>query len=242
MHLNPMTSLLDPELHTAAFCRSRSAILFTAILTVSAKVCLPVLHQPALKHAKLLLGQAFEAGTNNLELVQALATLVFWQDPTDDSGARKLAYAIRCAFELGIHKRGPRPLPEDELERRLFLNPERTWICAPLSLGVVGCKRLMPYYADLTIADHRFSTQRGLPKMISNDFRGDAVPWLLEHDSARFCPHEVGLAPLLELGRLLDIFAVLISPEDGSPSVELMRSLERNVEAWRGKWCLEHSA
>ncbi|BGP08839.1 hypothetical protein JCM10049v2_004690 [Rhodotorula toruloides] len=223
MHLNPMTSLLDPELHTAAFCRARSAILFTAILTVSAKVCLPVLHGPALKHAKVLLGQAFEAGTNNLELVQALATLVFWQDPTDDSGARKLAYAVRCAFELGIHKRGPRPLPQGELERRHFLNPERTWIY-------------------LTIADHRFSTQRGLPKMISNDFRGDAVPWLLEHDSAHFCPHEVGLAPLLELGRLLDIFAVLISPEDGSPSVELMRSLERNVEAWRGKWCLEHTS
>ncbi|BGP25349.1 hypothetical protein JCM10295v2_004273 [Rhodotorula toruloides] len=223
MHLNPMTSLLDPELHTAAFCRSRSAILFTAILTVSAKVCLPVLHEPALKYAKVLLGQAFEAGTNNLELVQALATLVFWQDPTDDSGARKLAYAVRCAFELGIHKRGPRPLPQGELERRLFLNPERTWIY-------------------LTIADHRFSTQRGLPKMISNDFRGDAVPWLLEHDSAHFCPHEVGLAPLLELGRLLDIFAVLISPEDGSPSVELMRSLERNVEAWRGKWCLEYTS
>lgn len=130
MHLNPMTSLLDPELHTAAFCRSRSAILFTAILTVSAKVCLPVLHGPALKHAKALLGQAFEAGTNNLELVQALATLVFWQDPTDDSGARKLAYAVRCAFELGIHKRGPRPLPQGEVERRHFLNPERTWICA----------------------------------------------------------------------------------------------------------------
>ncbi|GJN91115.1 hypothetical protein Rhopal_004133-T1 [Rhodotorula paludigena] len=157
-HLNPMTSLLDPDLHTVEFCRSRSAFLFTAILTVASKVAHPTLYPPSLKYAKSLLGQAFEAGTNTLELVQALATLVFWQDPTDDSGARKLAYAIRCAYELNIHK-------------------------------------------YLTIADHRFSTQRGLPKMINNDFRSDAIPWLLEHKSEQLCPQSAGLAPLIELGR-----------------------------------------
>ncbi|BGP48882.1 hypothetical protein JCM10450v2_004761 [Rhodotorula kratochvilovae] len=222
-HLNPMTSLLDPALHTVEFCRSRSPFLFTAILTVASKVAHQALYPPSLKYAKELLGQAFEAGTNNLELVQALATLVFWQDPEDPSGARKLAYAIRCAFELNIHKKGRRPLPEDEMELRKALNPERTWLY-------------------LTIADHRFSTQRGLPKMIDNSYRSDAIPWLLEHDSQRLCPQSAGLAPLIELGRILDTFAVLIAPEDGLPSLELLRCLERDVESWRSNWSLERAS
>ncbi|GAA5891638.1 hypothetical protein JCM6882_006153 [Rhodosporidiobolus microsporus] len=221
-HLNPMTSLLDPVLHTVDFCRDRSAILFTAILTVATKVALPTLYPPSLKYAKMLLGQAFESGVNNLELVQALATMVFWQDATEDSGARKLAYTIRCAFELNIHKKAKRPLPEDEMERRKVLNPERTWLY-------------------LTIADHRFGTQRGLPKMISNDFRYDAVPWILEH-GVDFCPQEAGLVPLVELGRILDLFGVLISPEDGLPSMGLLKCLEKEVEAWRGNWSMETSS
>ncbi|GAA5854026.1 hypothetical protein JCM8547_008197 [Rhodosporidiobolus lusitaniae] len=224
LHLNPMTSLLDPLLHTVDFCRSRSAILFTAILTVASKVALPALYPPSLKWAKALLGQAFEAGTNNLELIQAVATLVFWQDATEEAGARKLAYAIRSAFELGIHKKGKRPLPEDEMERRRVLNTERTW-----------------FY--LTIADHRFSTQRGLPKMISNEYRRDAVPWTLEHDGPNFCPHETGLIPLIELGRILDVFGVLISPgEDNPPSMDLLKCLERDIESWRDNWSSERSS
>ncbi|GAA6032665.1 hypothetical protein JCM8097_004869 [Rhodosporidiobolus ruineniae] len=223
LHLNPMTSLLDPKLHTIEFCRSASAILFTAILTVTTKVALPSLYPPSLKYAKQLLGQAFEAGINNLELIQAIATLVFWQDATEDSGARKLAYAIRCAFELRLHKRGKRPLPEDEMEHRRALNPERTWLY-------------------LTIADHRFGTQRGLPKMIDNAFRHDAVPWVLEHGGESFCPQEVGLVPLVELGRILDVFAVLISPDDGLPSMELLKCMERDVEAWRSNWSPESSS
>ncbi|GAA6049740.1 hypothetical protein JCM3770_004435 [Rhodotorula araucariae] len=222
-HLNPMTSLLDPALHTVEFCRSRSPFLFTAILTVATKVAHQALYPSSLQYAKALLGQAFEAGTNNLELVQALATLVFWQDPEDPSGARKLAYAIRCAFELNIHKKGRRPLPEDEMDLRKALNPERTWLY-------------------LTIADHRFSTQRGLPKMIDNSYRSDAIPWLLEHDSQRLCPQSAGLAPLIELGRILDTFAVLIAPEDGLPSLELLRCLERDVESWRSNWSLERAS
>ncbi|GAA5971019.1 hypothetical protein JCM11641_004112 [Rhodosporidiobolus odoratus] len=222
LHLNPMTSLLDPLLHTVDFCRSRSALLFTAILTVASKVALSALYPPSLKYVKMLLGQAFESGVNSLELVQAIATMVFWADPTDDSGARKLAYAIRCAFELGIHKRGKRPLPEDKDEKRRLLNPERTW-----------------FY--ITIADHRFNTQRGLPKMIDNSYRADAVSWLLEHGEA-FCPQEAGIVPLVELGRILDFFAVLISADDGLPSMELLKCLEREVEAWRCNWSLERSS
>lgn len=268
-HLNPMTSLLDPDLHTVEFCRSRSAFLFTAILTVASKVAHPTLYPPSLKYAKSLLGQAFEAGTNTLELVQALATLVFWQDPTDDSGARKLAYAIRCAYELNIHKRGKRPLPDDEMALRKALNPERTWYCASLLLCILANVPLKLILKLTVLSSHKTSplpitdsrrsgrstcrdscrpqslirfrvdARSGLPKMINNDFRSDAIPWLLEHKSEQLCPQSAGLAPLIELGRVLDTFAVLIAPEDGLPSVELLRCLERDVEAWRSNWSLE---
>ncbi|GAA5913284.1 hypothetical protein JCM5296_007344 [Sporobolomyces johnsonii] len=220
-HLNPMTSVLDPALHTIEFCRSRSPFLFTAILTVACKVALPTLYPPALKYAKRLLSQAFETGINNIELVQAIATMTFWADPTDDSCARKLAYAIRSAFELNIHKAHKRPLPDDELQRRLALNSERTWLY-------------------LTVADHRLNTQRGLPKLIPNEYRVDAVPWLLEQKAEEFCPHAAGLAPLIELGRLLDLYSVVVSPEEGTlPSKELLGCLEREVEAWKSQWTLE---
>lgn len=108
--------------------------------------------------------------------------------------------------------------------------------------------------ADLTVTDHRTSTQRGLPRMIENQYRFvdasppcssctdnphssssyDAVPWVLEH-GADFCPQEAGLMPLIELGRILDVFAVLTS-QDGVPSMELLKCLEADVTAWKGKW------
>ncbi|GAA5820916.1 hypothetical protein JCM10212_006074 [Sporobolomyces blumeae] len=219
-HLNPMTSVLDPVLHTVAFCRAHSPFLVTAIVTVAAKVNSTSLYPACLKYAKSLLAQAFEHGVNNLELVQAISTLAFWQEPTDDSGGRKLAYAIRSAFELNLFKPQKRPLPEDEMARRLALNGERTWLY-------------------LTIADHRCSTQRGLPKMIPNEYRVDAVPWILEHGED-FCPDEHGLAPLLQLGRLLDLFEILTSHEGGQlPSIELLRSLERELADWTRHWSLE---
>lgn len=135
--LNAFTSLLDPALHTISFCRSRSPLLFTAILTVATKVHLPPLFAPAYKYSKYLMGQAFESGQNDLELVQAIATLVFYQDATEEAGARRLAFAIRCAVELGLHKKGKRPLPEGEMEKRMVLNRERTWLCAFSTFSVL---------------------------------------------------------------------------------------------------------
>jgi hypothetical protein len=83
------------------------------------------------------------------------------------------------------------------------------------------------------VADHRFSTQRGLPNMIDGQYRIDGVPWLLQH-GIEVCPQEAGLCPLIELGRILDIYGVLISEE--RVSMELLRCLEQDVKAWKGNW------
>lgn len=84
-HLNPMTSILDPDLHTKDWVRAQSPFLFSAIITVATKVAHPLHYVPALRHCKKLLGGAFEEGHNSIEFVQALAILVFWGEATDES-------------------------------------------------------------------------------------------------------------------------------------------------------------
>lgn len=138
-----MTSILDPALHTKDWVRQHSPFLFSAICAVATKVLYPSSYAPSFRFCNALFGQAFEHGINNVELVQALATQIFWCDATDPSGARKLAYAIRCAMDCGMHLQKKRPLPRDEYEARIVLSSERTW-----------------FY--LTIADHRCGVRRVL--------------------------------------------------------------------------------
>ncbi|KAK4057156.1 hypothetical protein OIO90_001651 [Microbotryomycetes sp. JL221] len=217
-HLNPMMSLLDSTLHTAHFCRTKSAFLFSAILTAVTKVKYPSVFTTSMRHLNSLLGQAFEHGVHNIELVQALALASFWASPSDDSGAKKIAYAIRCAFELGCHKRAKRPLPDDDFEARLIMSRERTW-------------------TYLGIADHRFSTQRSLPRMIPAENRWDPVQWILENQRHR-CPSDAGLGPLVGLGRLLDLYLALVNPDNGEvPNRTLLDCLETDCAHWTALWC-----
>lgn len=65
-----------------------------------------------------------------LPTIQALCTLAFWKESTDDGGWRRLGFAIRLAYEEGLHK-----LPKDvfsSLDKhgvRLALDRHRTWLC-----------------------------------------------------------------------------------------------------------------
>ncbi|ORY63830.1 hypothetical protein BCR35DRAFT_308800 [Leucosporidium creatinivorum] len=222
-HLNPMTSILDPQLHTKDWVRAHSPFLFSAIITVATKVAHPLHYVPALRYCKKLLGGAFEEGHNSVEFVQALAILIFWGEATDESGARKMAYAIRSAMDLGMHLRQKRPLPTDEHDARLVLSGERTWMY-------------------LTIADHRFSNQRSLPCQIPIQYRYDPISWILEH--AHFpCPSEAGLAPLVALSRLLDLYNALINSENGElPNRTLLAHLADASSTWAKHWSVEENS
>lgn len=143
-----MTGMLDPALHSIDYVRQRSAFLYSAILTVTIKVAQPSNYDSAATFMKNLLGVMFADGVSNVEVVQTLAIVSFWGDSTDDSLSKKLAYAIRTAFELGMHKRAKRPLPEhDELLSRQILvsaagpgNPEPALITASHRIvSVPGC-------------------------------------------------------------------------------------------------------
>lgn len=188
-------------------------------MAVAAKIALPELYPSAINHTRKLLGQAFEHGTLSIELVQAIATVVFFVDADDNSGARKLAYAIRGASELGLFKRVT-AYPQDLLEARKVLNRERTWIY-------------------LMIADHRFSTQRSLPRMIPPEQRRqDTNTWIHQHVLSCPCPSEAGLAPLGGIAKLLDLYEVLVTPSrafDG-PDEAVLACLESEFASWVGDW------
>lgn len=236
-------SMLDPDLHTIDFVRPRSPFLFTAILTVATKVAHATLYPPCLKYARMLSGQAFEYGINNIELVQAFATLSFWAEAVDDSVARRLAYTIRSAFELSMHKIGKRPLPTDEYEARLVLNPERTWLYLTSTSRLSLSRPLFsPSATLLAVADHRFSTQRSLPRMISHVYRHDPIKWIVEHLGIIKCRHEGALAPLVLLSRLLDMYEALTKVDKGQlPNRDIFDCLSKEYDVWRLKWACHSS-
>jgi hypothetical protein len=119
-HLNPLIWVLDKHLHTPAYCRQRSPLLFSAILLTSAKVIRPDLYQASLDHIDHLVGLAFQSGISTVELVQSLSILVFWRESDDSSSYGKIGHAIRTAYELKINLRR-RPLPDDDYQARLRL-------------------------------------------------------------------------------------------------------------------------
>ncbi|KAI5475758.1 hypothetical protein MNV49_000887 [Pseudohyphozyma bogoriensis] len=212
--LNPMSPVLDPILHTPDYVRRHSAFLYTSIITVAVKECHPALYPACLKYSKALLGQAFEHGISNLELVQAICVWTYWSDVVDDSGPRRFAYAVRCAFELGLHKVGTRALPEDPMLAREILNPERTFIW-------------------MTLCDHRFSTLSEKPRMIPSSRYHDAPSWILAHPQTP-CPSELVLSPLTDMARLLDLYETLVNTrgEGELPKRQLLDCLEHEVQTW----------
>ncbi|WRT64444.1 uncharacterized protein IL334_001376 [Kwoniella shivajii] len=127
-HLNAIGAILDPCLHTPPYCRRQSTLLFTSVLTVTAKVIRPKLYTRCLMLANKLVGQAVEFGLCSVEVVQALNLLHHWKKSEDSTSWRRVGYAIRMAQELKLDVAGPRPLPEEEISAREILNRERAWL------------------------------------------------------------------------------------------------------------------
>lgn len=127
-HLNVTVAVLDPVLHTATYCREKSPLLFSAILTVTAKIIRPKAYSSCLLVSNRLVGQAVEFGLCSIEVVQAILVLTHWKKADDATSWRKTGYAIRMAQELRLNQRAPRPLPRNERAAREVLNRERCWL------------------------------------------------------------------------------------------------------------------
>ncbi|TNY19797.1 hypothetical protein DMC30DRAFT_287113 [Rhodotorula diobovata] len=128
-HLNCYIVLFDRHLHTADYVRSTSTVLFTAILTASAKFFRAELYPQLLTSAQQLVTRAMGGdGEPTLGLVQALLILTYWKEPFDTSAWLKVGYAIRLGYQLRLHYKRRHPLPDNEHEARVILDRERTWI------------------------------------------------------------------------------------------------------------------
>ncbi|GAA6022464.1 hypothetical protein JCM10207_004403 [Rhodosporidiobolus poonsookiae] len=127
--LNPYIILLDKHLHTLEYVRATSNVLFTAMLAASARFFRPDLYQALLLSAQQLITRFMGGdGLPHLGLCQAILIQAYWKEPFDSSAWLKIGFAIRLGYQLGLHRKRRTALPSSELEARVILDAERTWI------------------------------------------------------------------------------------------------------------------
>ena len=90
--LNLLIDILDVGLHTPAYTRSTSTILFTAVLCVASKVIKPDLYPSLLALCNHQLGRAFAEGVSEIGLIQALSMLAFWKESSERGSWRRVGY------------------------------------------------------------------------------------------------------------------------------------------------------
>ncbi|KPV78315.1 uncharacterized protein RHOBADRAFT_50795 [Rhodotorula graminis WP1] len=216
--MNLVVPVLDPALHSPDWVRHKSALLFTAVITVTAKAERPKAYHACVLLSNKLVGQAVEFGLSTIEVVQSLLLLTHWKQPNDSSSWRKVGYAIRMAQELRLHVRAPRPLPEDEHQAREVLNKERAWL-------------------NLVVADYHLAIHHSLPRMISEEDVDDPADWVLEHADKLPCPGESTLPPWITFSRLCRQYADTLADMTGDPAnTRSLKWLENDWRRWRSRW------
>lgn len=135
--MNSFYAVFDKTLHTMQYVRTTSSVLLAAILAVASRYRNPAGHHACMRQAKDHIGQmliAQQQGGSWLPVIQALCTLAFWKDAADESAWRFIGFALRLAFEEGLHKlpRGDASVaqePQDSASAREEMNRQRTWLC-----------------------------------------------------------------------------------------------------------------
>ena len=106
--VHPYAPILDPVLVTVAYARSRSALLLTAILLVSAQT---LEHQANLtetlhRHSASLLKNIFDHNLCSLEIIQGLNVLALWPRAAnrveEDQQSRWLTHAIAMMLDMRL--------------------------------------------------------------------------------------------------------------------------------------------
>lgn len=92
---NNCIGLLDPVLHTPAFCSSTSPLLFHAILAVTAGTFRLDKYVALWERTKSMISLAFGAAEESVELCQAVSLINNWNDVEDKSGSLRFGFAVR---------------------------------------------------------------------------------------------------------------------------------------------------
>lgn len=222
-YLNVTIAMLDPYIHTWQECRSRSRLLFTAVIAVTSRIVRPKVYKSCLMIANKLVGEAVETGACSIEIVQAINILAQWKRADDSSSWRRVGYAIRMAQELKLHIKSPRPLPPDAGQAREVLNKERTWL-------------------NLIIADYHLAIHHSLPRMMSaEEGADDPIEWITTDHPQLFTPGETVLAPTVGFSRMCRLYADMLSNMKGDTSdLRMLNWLELEWKRWKAKWLDRH--
>lgn len=101
---------LDPLIHTVEFVRSKSAFLFTSIMTTTA-LFLPsaaALCKRLSRHSKFLANKVMQERFRSVEIVLAFMVNVPWMAPGaclgDDDACSYIAMALTVALDLSLNK------------------------------------------------------------------------------------------------------------------------------------------
>lgn len=131
--LNPLVAVLDGNcrctwyaaadtpVHTMAYLRRTSSVLFSTVLASSSRFFRQDLHPALISHARTVLDRALLMGSSEIGVIQSLMLMTYWKDPEDTSGWMKVGMALRLGYSLFWHIPRQDPLPDDEREARKLL-------------------------------------------------------------------------------------------------------------------------
>ncbi|KAH8085378.1 hypothetical protein HD553DRAFT_311146 [Filobasidium floriforme] len=213
--LNDMIALLDPALHSPTYCRNSSGILFTSILTVAAKVTRPDLYPRLLAMCEEMSVNCFRTGSRDIGYIQSVILLAFWRQAHDSTAWIMFGHAIRLGFAIGLHRFARRPLPSDELQARLILNRERTWLPCP---------------------SRSLAMQYQLPTTIPAESKYRARSWVEDHRQL-MCPQDGFLATCLEVCQLFRLLADLPACQERPNQTDhLLQLINKEWLEWKSVW------
>ena len=115
-------------------CAKLSMLLFidTSVLAVTTRYLHPDKHLicSQLAHDHLSTVLVMHHRRKWIATIQSICLLSFWKEPKDDGGWRRVGFAIRLAYEEGLHESiNAKPLHLRELSVRESLDRVRTWLC-----------------------------------------------------------------------------------------------------------------
>ncbi|KAF5603170.1 uncharacterized protein FSUBG_7394 [Fusarium subglutinans] len=145
-HFNCLVGLLDPNLYTFSYTRSRSNLLFTMILTISSRIFQPESHRHIRDHAESLLGRALLACDSAIENIWAIICMYHWKDANDTRGYTLIGFALRMAAsaEWNMTRRSVSYETHEsgELQVRQRRDKDRVW------LALRNIDRTSSYFTD----------------------------------------------------------------------------------------------
>ncbi|PGH14759.1 hypothetical protein AJ80_05803 [Polytolypa hystricis UAMH7299] len=228
-YMNPFICQFDPKLHTLQYIRSRSAFLFSALLSGASKVFLPTLYPALHGHAEALLRDILSSGQTSTEIVQGICLLTYWKEPSDSRAWLRVGYAIRACIEMGWHKLKPSNCDpgayqrETEIQIRERRNKERAWLM-------------------LFVYDRSVSLQLGKPWMIQIDpLIRNSESWHQHPYAVPGCDHIMSAFVQLRIlgSEILDLFWVdpeTTNPQSISQNEALLKLFNGDLDRWEAKW------